>query len=335
MAAAFAAILPSCSKNDDVATSMVTPESTAKEVTIKLTPDNITKAFFDPSAAAETWEKQVNKATIILDRYSDPALGSDESIHKVFSASDFSNNSVTISLEEINVDDLLAISVVANVDVPENIYASKVFANVIQPLDVADYNGTFAEVSNSAKRSEGFPLYKTTYATIENLDAIVVPITLERNVSKIAIETTISDNFNNPDQFPGDLRVDAITAYTSFVRNTALENCDTHYQASNKSNDKYQNLFYMEHSNKNEFHISATYDADGDFSTTDDQTPVSYIFALLDSYDSTIELSPNTYYRISVNIKSADVDVSSECDIDVSVSVSDWVQAEDQSVEIG
>lgn len=335
MAAALAAILPSCSKDDDVATSAVTPESTSKEVTIKLTSDIITKAFFDPSASAETWEKQVNSATIILDHYSDMSSSPDQSIHEVFLASDFSDNSVTISLQDVNVGDVLAASVVANVETPEGIYATRIYEDFIKYLGVEYYNGTFAEVYNGAKRSEGFPLYAIGYIAIEDLDAAVMPLTLSRSVSKIAIETTISDNFNNPDQFPGDLRVDAITAYTSYDRYVDLDEYDTHYQASNKSGDKFQNLFYMAHSNKHEFHLSATYDADGDFTTTDDQTPVSYIFALLNDYGESIELLVNRYYRVSVNINSADVDTSSECDIDISLSVSDWEQTADQNVDIG
>lgn len=331
MAVAIAAICSSCSKDNDVTQSFTPPttESEGQEVTINFTTDAATRAFFDEDAVAESWEKQINKMTIFLVRYYVPVQGVMEVVSKELTASEIANGSVTMLLESVNLNNFIGISIVANLDVPDDASPLNIYSTVISPLDESYYNGTFAEVSASAKHNYGFPMYGIGSTVVTDVNNVGVSIELKRDVSKIAIETSLSDNFNNSNMYAGDLRIDDITVRTSDKVNSDFEDCDTHTQASNKSGDKYQNLFYMQASYSNHFLVNATYDADGDFTTTNDQKQVTYEFSIDDEDGTNKSLVANCYYRIRVTVNTLDVGR-----VDLSVSTSDWLSIENQAIEI-
>ncbi|MFR9670549.1 MAG: hypothetical protein SNH16_04585 [Rikenellaceae bacterium] len=89
-------------------------------------------------------------------------------------------------------------------------------------------------------------------------------------------------------------------------------------------------LFYLQQSSRNKFIISATYDADGNYSTTADQFSTSFTFEITNDNGSIKELLPNAYYRVSVTINSIELN-----DIDFSITVAEWDTVVNQSVEIG
>ncbi len=334
MAVAASALCASCSKDAEVAEPQTPPITTSKAVKINLSNSTATRAFFDPSAAAESWEKKINSAMIVVERYSDPSGDADEIIHKTLTASDIANGSTTIELKGANVDDVIGVGIVVNIDLPDDVHAMSVYSDVLKNYDESAYNGTFQEVYNRAKRTEGFPMYGIGLAPVEDRDNIVIPVLIERSVAKIAVETTLSDNFKS--SYAGDLRVDSFKIRTADFYDNNYENGQTHTQVPNKSGDKFQNLFYMAHSYHNECTLQATYDRDGDFTTTDDQTPVSYQFSICSDYGGEKEMRANHYYRVNLKINTLDEDaVGSESSLDVSVSVADWVSVEDQNVDIG
>lgn len=331
MAVAVAAICSSCSKDNDVMQSVTPPttEAEGQEITINFTTDAATRAFFDSNADAESWEKQINKATIYLVRYHVYVAGIAEVISKELTATDIANGSVTMLLEAANLNNFISVSIVANLDAPDDASVFNIYSSVIATLDKTYYNGTFEEVSTSAKHSDGFPMYGTGSTLVSGINNIGVSIEMKRDVSKIAIETSLSDNFNNSNMYAGDLRIDEITVRTADKVNSDFEDCDTHTQASNKSGDKYQNLFYMQASYSNHFLVNATYDADGDFSTTSDQKQVTYEFSIDNEDGTNKSLLANCYYRISVIVNTLDIGI-----VDISVSTSDWLSLDDQSIEI-
>ena len=74
--------------------------------------------------------------------------------------------------------------------------------------------------------------------------------------------------------------------------------------------------------------INATYDQDGNGSTTDDRSEVAYSVELTGKAAG--EILRNGYYRIAANITGL---VGQDCV--VSVSVADWETPVTQSVELG
>ncbi len=332
MAVAMAAICTSCSKDDDV--TQVEPPTTPanSEVTIKFSTDDITtRAFFDNRTESEAWEKSISKATLILERYEDPTQYPIERIHRVLTADQIAAGSTTVGLVGTNADDLIVVAVGANLDIPEGTAAMAIESSIINTMDIADYNGSFEQVSTGSMRSEGFVLYGVEILNVtESNKAISTALQLERQVVKIAIQASISDNFNNPSYFAGDLRVDEITVRsTKYLTDYDFEEGFTSTQASYKNSDYFQNLFYIGESRRNDFTVLATYDADGDFSTTTDQKAVTYVFSITDNVGNCKEMLDNQYYRITVNINSMET-----TDMDVSFSVADWVSVTDQTVDL-
>lgn len=334
LAVAMTAICASCSKDDlieEVATQPQESQET-QEVTIKFSDDLTTRAFFDANAQAETWERSVSKAAMIFHVCSDMSGTITESVRRVLTSAEITSGEITLPLTTVAVGGLIFAEIGANVDVPniDEMEAGEIYSNVIKYIDVTDYNGAFNQVAYGAMRTDGFAMTGTGIAIIESTDAIEVPIALERNVAKVAIQTTISDQFNNPNYFSGDLRVDNIMVQSADLYNTSFVDCFTYTQASNKSGSYYQNLFYVPHTYNNQFVVSATYDADGNFLTTSDQTPVTYKFSVESVPGVMQELKSNCYYRVSVKINSMET-----TDVGVSISVAPWATVSDHTVEIG
>ncbi|MFI3290178.1 MAG: hypothetical protein R3Y66_08620 [Rikenellaceae bacterium] len=332
MAVAMAAICTSCSKDDEVTQVAPPTTSTNSEVTIKFSTDEITttRAFFDESAESEAWEKSISKATLLIERYDDTAQTLIERIYRVLTSDQIAAGSITVGLTGANTGDLIVVAVGANFDIPEGTAALAVERTIINTMDMTEYNGPFEQVSTGSIRPDGFVLFGYNVLEVVSGNAIVADLQLKRQVVKIAIQATISDNFNNPSVFLGDLRVDDITVRSTDYYDYNFDYCFSFNQASYKSGSYYQNLFYIDHCYRNDFTVSATYDADGNFNTTTDQTSVTYVFSIMNDYGGMIELLDNQYYRVNLTINSMET-----TDVSVSISVADWVSVEDQTVEIG
>lgn len=288
-----------------------------------------TRTFFDDNLAGESWEQAINNVSILV-------CYEDENGDMLYVMSDLSSDEVAdmksakIALSGAKEGDIILVMAAANMefpadlDDPDNINSS--FNRTL--CDIEEYNGAFEVVSTSSNKSDNFEMKCTTLALLEG-DVTNVPLTLTRQVAKVAIQTSISDNFNNPDYYPGALRIDNIEvdSYASYYD-------DTPYyigsQGSYLSSNTYNNLFYLYHSYTNNFTINATYDIDGDFTTTDDQSTITYPFQLVSSNNYPIEVIANCYYRASITINGLN-----RQEIEVTFSVADWEDTEDQNVDIG
>ncbi len=331
VAVAMTAICTSCSKDNEIE-KVTTPTQETQEVTIKFSDDLTTRTFFDANAQAESWERSVSKAAMIFHVCSDMSGTISESVRRVLTSDEITSGEITLPLTTLAVGGLIFAEIGANVDVPniDEMEAGDIYSDVVKYIDITDYNGAFNEVAYGAMRDDGFAMTGAGIVIVESTDAIEVPIALERTVAKVAIQTTISDQFNNPSYFSGDLRVDNIMVQSADFYNTGFVDCFTYTQASNKSGSYYQNLFYVPHTYNNQFVVSATYDADGNFSTTSDQTPVTYKFSVESTPGVMQELKSNCYYRVSVKINSMET-----TDVGVSISVAPWATVSDHTVEIG
>lgn len=332
MAVAMAAICTSCSKDDEVTQVAPPTTSTNSEVTIKFSTDVITttRAFFDESAESETWEKSISKATLLIERYDDTAQTLIERIYRVLTSEQITAGSLTVGLSGANTGDLIVVAVGANFDIPEGTAALAVESSIINKMDIAEYNGVFEQVSTGSIRPDGFVLFGYDILEVVSGNAIAANLQLKRQVAKVAIQATISNNFNNSSVFAGDLRVNDITVRCASAFDFNFDDCVTFNQTSYKSGNYFQNLFYVDHTYRNDFTVSATYDADGNFNTTTDQTQVTYVFSLTHENGAYYELLDNQYYRVNLTINSMET-----TDVSVSISVADWVSVQDQTVEIG
>jgi hypothetical protein len=108
----------------------------------------------------------------------------------------------------------------------------------------------------------------------------------------------------------------------------------THTQAPAAASGKYNNLFYifengaLAEASRVALEITATYDADGNASTTADRMEVVYTVPLTGKAGG--EIARNGYYRVAANITGL---VGQDCQ--VSVSVAEWETPVTQSVDLG
>ena len=166
-----------------------------------------------------------------------------------------------------------------------------------------------------------------------------VGITLKRTVAKVALQTTIDPSF--ADKYAGELTINSVklskaASQSSVVAGTPTPGAMsyTHTQTLAAASGKYNALFYcfengsLTAGNRVLLEINATYDLDGNGSTTDDRSEVTYSVELTGKAAG--EILRNGYYRIAANITGL---VGQDCA--VTVTVADWETPVTQSVELG
>jgi len=205
---------------------------------------------------------------------------------------------------------------------------------------VAAYNGTFAEVSTAAKRSGGFVMSGSATKTVGAVNTTTnIGITLKRTVAKVALQTTIDPSF--ADKYAGTLTINSVklskaASQSLVVAGTPMPGTMTfsHTQTPASASGKYNALFYcfengaLAAGSRVLLEINATYDLDGNASTTDDRSEVTYSVELTGKAAG--EILRNGYYRIAANITGL---VGQDCVI--SVTVADWETPVTQNVDLG
>lgn len=204
----------------------------------------------------------------------------------------------------------------------------------------AAYNGTFAEVSTAAKRSGGFVMSGSVIKTVGAVNTTTnIGITLKRTVAKVALQTTIDPFFSQ--KYGGSLTVNSVklskaASQSLVVAGTPMPGTMTfsHTQTPAAASGKYNALFYcfengaLAAGSRVLLEINATYDLDGNASTTDDRSEVTYSVELTGKAAG--EIPRNGYYRIAANITGL---VGQDCV--VSVTVADWETPVTQNVDLG
>ena len=223
--------------------------------------------------------------------------------------------------------------------------------------EIADYNGTFDEVTTKAKRSAGFTMTGSATQVIAQAgQTTTVQIALERLVSKVAVQATTDSKFASA--YPGRVRIASATVsraassvfyfdvgtshsggtqnreYSGETMPLSAAQTFSHTQAAKEQSGKYANLFYI-YGNEDDkaaesvlLTLEGIYDHDGDFGTTDDQMPVSYEIEL--AGDSGKAINRNTYRRVTVNISGL-----TGADVAVTITPADWEGPFNQDVNIG
>ena len=204
----------------------------------------------------------------------------------------------------------------------------------------AAYNGTFAEVSTAAKRSGGFVMSGSATKTIGAVNTTTnIGITLKRTVAKIAFQAAVDPSF--ADKYSGSLTVNSVKLSKAASQSLVVAGTPTpgamsytHTQTPATASGKYNALFYcfengsLTAGNRVLLEINATYDLDGNASTPDDRSEVTYSIELTGKAAG--EILRNGYYRIAANITGL---VGQDCVI--SVTVADWETPVTQNVDLG
>ena len=204
----------------------------------------------------------------------------------------------------------------------------------------AAYNGTFAEVSTAAKRSGGFVMSGFATKTVGAVNTTTsVGITLKRTVAKVAVQTTVDPSFAN--KYSGTLTINSVKLSKAASQSLVVAGTPTpgamtfsHTQTPASASGKMNSLFYifeneaLAESSRVLLEIEATYDLDGEDTTTDDRSEVTYSIELTGKAAG--EILRNGYYRIAANITGL---VGQDCA--VSVTVADWETPVMQNVDLG
>lgn len=323
-------LLVSCNKEENE----IYTTSKGAVVTVSFTDEEpTTRAFFGSTAAAETWEKALNTVTMFA---FDPS--GDLLVKRQFSAAELSAKKATFALPDATPGNVCEFYAVANLDVAA--VSDKTALTALLERDAAAYNGTFAEVATSAKRTGGFVMSGMTSKAVAAVGSTTdVAITLKRTVAKVAVQVTPSPQFGS--FYQGAVRINSITLSNGATHtpvfhtdyNPGAFNFST-MQQSDFSSGTYRNLFYLYESparnvgSRIKATIDATYDRDGDFSTAAGQSSMTYEVEL----DGTAggEIRRNGYYRVDITINGL-----TGQDATLTITPAEWESPVTQTVELG
>lgn len=335
--AAFAAVsLIACNKDIDTA---ITPDNSSLSdgavVTMTFIDETTTRAFFAEAATAEAWEKSISALSV----YVFNAKG-DLITDRTFTASELTAKSATFALPHATAGTTCDFYAVANMPSLSGIATKSALLAKLETA-AADYNGTFAEVSTKAKRSGGFVMSAGISKAIGAEGSTTsVALSLKRTVAKIAVQTSIDPTFAT--KYSGTLTVTNAKIIRAASQSPIIAPATptpgamnyTHTQTAAAASGKFNNLFYLfengalAEASRVTLEITATYDADGNTSTTADRMEVVYTVPLTGKAGGAI--ARNGYYRVAANLTGL---VGQDCQ--VAVSVADWETPVTQSVDLG
>ena len=288
-----------------------------------------TRAFFDASATTESWEKSLSSLTVFCFNTDGSLI-----VRRNFTPAEVSAKKATFALPKSAAGKSVEFYAIANTTVGD--IADKAALLALKETSAAVYNGTFAEVSAAAKRSGGFLMSGTATKTIAAVgQATDVAITLKRDVAKIAVQSSLSADFAS--KYPGKIKVNSAkisraASQTPYFGGTIASGAMayTHTQTPKEDAGKYNSLFYLfENGTRVLLILEAIYDKDGNFSTTGDQTPVTYEVELKGTSDNGTILR-NGYYRVAVSLAGL-----TGQDVSATITVADWETPVTQTIDLG
>ena len=334
-AAAMAALFASCDKNDETINSVIPEVADGARIAITLTGagDTETRAFFDTTAKAEAWESSLSTLSVFAFDNGGTLI-----VRRDFSSAELASKSATFALPKSTAGTECSFYAVANYDASSA--KTKAALTALVDNSAAAYNGTFAEVSTSAKRSGGFVMSGSVTKTVGAVNTTTsVGITLKRAVAKVALQTTVDPSF--AEKYSGTLTINSVklskaASQSLVVAGTPMPGAMTfsHTQTPAAASGNYNALFYcfengaLAAGSRVLLEINATYDSDGNASTTDDRSEVTYSIELTGKAAG--EILRNDYYRIAANITGL---VGQDCA--VTVTVADWETPVTQNVDLG
>lgn len=331
---AAAAMFASC--NDNTGITPIDPAS-GPQVQINFGTGGQTRAFFDASAAGEEWENAIHSLYIYVFDQS----GKQVSKHSL-SASEIAAKSARFALPPTVAATSCTFFAIANsrswfssnstIDASHAETFSQGWLNI--------YNGTFEEVSTGSKHQEGFVMTDKVTATIAPLgSATTVPLTLKRDVAKIALRISLDEDFKNKigggSLMINSVMLSKVRALSFPFAATSSQPIFTHTQVPARNGEYFDALFYiysngaLEAGNRVLLTLTGYYDADGDDSTTEDRQTVVYNLEL-DGTNSDGSIERNVYYRVNAVIEGLAGD-----SVTSNLVVANWSNLVNQTTKIG
>lgn len=324
------ALFASCSKQDNEIKEL----HKGAKVNISFTDESPnTRAFFGTTAAAETWEKELRSMSLYVFDGSGNLI-----VQRIFSGDELTAKRASFALPDVTPGSSCEFYAVANLS--GNVANKSALLALLETSSVV-YNGTFAQVTEGIVRPYGFVMSGSATKPVAAVGATTdVAIALKRTVAKVAIETSISGSFSS--MYPGAIRVNSVSIRKSASQSPVIKPATPNpgamnfavTQLSNVSSGKYQNLFYLFENgdlapgSRVLAEVYATYDKDGNFSTTGDQSAMEYNMELIGN--SAGALSRNGYYRVAVTINGL-----SGSDAVISITAADWEIPVTQTINVG
>ncbi len=326
--------LASCNKSETE--SM--PAASSGNVCITFTQDTDagTRAFFDATAAAETWEKQLSTLSILVFDKGDGSL----ILRRNLTAAELTAGKITFSLPWTSLDNKAVFYAIANYTVAETV-TTQAALQALLDVEAVEYNGTIAQVIDRCKRIGGFTM--SAIKEVQLVDGVNdIALQIKRTVAKVALRTTVAADFS--ERFAGakikvkSVEVARAAKQTAVIApaapaSSALDLSLT--QLSRATGEVYDNLFYLFESGARTaseyvmLNITATYDPDGNFGTTGDQFDVAYNVPVKQA-DNTGAILRNGYYRINMVINGL-----TGHDCTATITVADWETPVTQDVTLG
>lgn len=331
MPAAAALLIASC----DTYETVEPDEREGSQVTITLEgAEEPSRAAFGATAAAEAWEKALSSLSVFVFDNAGTLI-----LRRDFTSGELTARSATFALPKSTANTSCSFYAVANYDASPARTKAALLALVEKAA--ASYNGTYAQVSAGAKRQEGFVMSGWVTKTVGTANsATQIGITLKRTVAKVALQASIDPAFTQ--KYSGSLTFNSVKLSKAASQSTLIAGSTpqpgamtfTHTQTPASAEGKSDAVFYIFENgplaagSRVLLEIDATYDLDGQTSTTDDRSDVTYAVEL--SGKAAGEILRNGYYRIAANITGL---AGQDCA--VAITVADWETPITQTVDLG
>lgn len=308
-AALAAIVLASCAK-----TETGTDETSADGTVVNLifTPAQ-TRAFFDNTATAEPWEKEVHSITVyVFNQFGTQVM------RKHFDTVDVNALQSSFKVPKETKGTTCTFYVVANGDGRHGLTNTNYYHQYKDELPLR-YNGTFEKISAGGAREDGFIMSGAEAVQIPaDGSPVEVSVLLRRTVAKVAIKIDVDPTLQGR-YYGGTLVVRTAMIYNTPMATTVLDLGDNTQPATGNISqnsvlvgNSYCNLFYLYDSPAQDnpdkrptLRLDAVFDQDGDSQTAGDQIYYNYEIPLTGSGDG--EIKRNGYYRISARITDLDV----------------------------
>ena len=294
-----------------------------------------TRAFFDQTTTTESWESSLNSLTILVFDPSGKLI-----VQRNFSTAEISAKKATFALPRSSTGTTCSFYAIANRTLP-SIGSTTVLAGVMDEEPSA-YNGAFADVTTKSQRTGGFVMSGMLSKTVGAVNTVTdVPITIKRVVAKVAVQTTMASDFST--RYPGKVRINKTTISrttggSSLISASPVKTSGTPFsyaQAPVEASSAFNNLFYIYENStlaagsRVLLTLDATYDRDGNFTSTDDQVPITYTCEI-NGTSGNGSILRNGYYRVSISISGL---VGQ--DINAVITVANWETPVTQTVNLG
>ncbi len=331
---AAAAMLASCSENTDLVNNV--PESgDGPQVHITLTSDPATRAFFDASAAAETWEKEIEALKVYVFNEDGNLI-----VSRAVTAPEIEAKSVRFTLPNSAASTTCHFYVVANTDYG-TVSTMAAMDNLVESVTLGDYNGTFQEAGQGRKRTDGFVMTGKASDIISPAgSSTTIGVTLKRIVAKVAVRTSIDPaltaSLNGGTVAITSTAISRVSARSNSFYKIQMQPRTPAFdfaQAPYAEGAYLNNIFYvyenapLSHATRLLLTLTGYFDADGSSSTTFDRSEVEYQIVMDGAGEG--EIKRNGYYRVEATVKGLSGD-----EVLVTFTVADWETPVTQTVDL-